>query len=59
MNFSRNHVSFELLEKGNPLSRVFEIIHPHVDDFDGICQFLNTVFVLQVRTKPIPPNEKE
>uniref|UniRef100_A0A183BS17 guanylate cyclase n=1 Tax=Globodera pallida TaxID=36090 RepID=A0A183BS17_GLOPA len=49
-----NHVSPELLQIGTPLVRMFEIYRPQILlDFDSILNFINAVFVLQVRTSPL------
>uniref|UniRef100_A0A914W7X3 guanylate cyclase n=1 Tax=Plectus sambesii TaxID=2011161 RepID=A0A914W7X3_9BILA len=49
-----NHIPRELLEPGTPLIRVFEVNRPQIPlDFDNICNFINAVFVLQVRTAPL------
>uniref|UniRef100_A0A914C088 guanylate cyclase n=1 Tax=Acrobeloides nanus TaxID=290746 RepID=A0A914C088_9BILA len=49
-----NHISRELLEPGTPLVRIFEINRPQIPlDFDNICNFINAVFVLQVRNAPM------
>ncbi|TMS35786.1 hypothetical protein L596_003109 [Steinernema carpocapsae] len=49
-----NHIPQELLEPGTPLLRVFEINRPQIPlDFDNICNFINAVFVLQVRNAPM------
>ncbi|KAF7626010.1 Guanylate cyclase domain-containing protein [Meloidogyne graminicola] len=49
-----NHVAPELLQPGTPLVRIFEITRPQIPlDFESICNFINAVFVLQVRTSPL------
>uniref|UniRef100_A0A914MGV4 guanylate cyclase n=3 Tax=Meloidogyne incognita group TaxID=654580 RepID=A0A914MGV4_MELIC len=49
-----NHVTPELLQPGTPLVRIFEIYRPQIPlDFESICNFINAVFVLQVRTSPL------
>ncbi|VDM25484.1 unnamed protein product, partial [Toxocara canis] len=49
-----SHIPRELLEPGTPLVRIFEINRPQIPlDFDNICNFINAVFVLQVRSTPI------
>ncbi|VDN25609.1 unnamed protein product [Cylicostephanus goldi] len=48
------HVPRDLLLPGTPLIRVFEITRPQIPlDFDSICNFINAVFVLQVKTTPM------
>ncbi|KAK5975287.1 Soluble guanylate cyclase gcy-35 [Trichostrongylus colubriformis] len=48
-----NHVPKELLVKGTPIVRIFEVNRPQIPfDFDNICNFINAVFVLQVKTSP-------
>jgi len=48
------HISRDLLEVGTPLIRIFEINRPQVPlDFENICNFINAVFVLQVRNTPM------
>lgn len=48
-----NHVPKELLAPGTALLRIFEIARPQIPlDFDNICNFINAVFVLQVKTSP-------
>jgi hypothetical protein len=62
-------VSTELLQTGTPLIRIFEIYRPQIPldfevkfnedfmanlaNFQSICNFINAVFVLQVRTSPL------
>lgn len=49
-----NHVGPELLQKGVPVIRIFDIYRPQIPfDFENICNFINGVFVLQVRTSPL------
>ncbi|CAJ0598531.1 unnamed protein product [Cylicocyclus nassatus] len=49
-----NHVPRDLLLPGTPLIRVFEVTRPQIPlDFDSICNFINAVFVLQVKTTPM------
>ncbi|CAJ0589809.1 unnamed protein product [Cylicocyclus nassatus] len=49
-----NHVPRDLLLPGTPLIRVFEVTRPQIPlDFDSICNFINAVFVLQVKTTPL------
>ncbi|XGW33286.1 hypothetical protein V3C99_017612 [Haemonchus contortus] len=49
-----NYVPRDLLAPGTPLIRIFEINRPQIPlDFDSICNFINAVFVLQVKTTPI------
>uniref|UniRef100_A0A1I7XD89 guanylate cyclase n=1 Tax=Heterorhabditis bacteriophora TaxID=37862 RepID=A0A1I7XD89_HETBA len=49
-----NHIPRDLLVSGTPLIRVFEITRPQIPlDFDSICNFINAVFVLQVKTTPM------
>ncbi|CAJ0598529.1 unnamed protein product [Cylicocyclus nassatus] len=49
-----NHVPRDLLLPGTPLNRVFEVTRPQIPlDFDSICNFINAVFVLQVKTNPM------
>ncbi|VDP05487.1 unnamed protein product [Heligmosomoides polygyrus] len=49
-----NHVPRDLLVPGTPLIRIFEINRPQIPlDFDSICNFINAVFVLQVKTTPM------
>uniref|UniRef100_A0A7E4UWW8 guanylate cyclase n=1 Tax=Panagrellus redivivus TaxID=6233 RepID=A0A7E4UWW8_PANRE len=49
-----NHINRELLEPGTPLLRIFEINRPQIPlDFENICNFINAVFVLQVRNAPM------
>ncbi|ETN77381.1 heme NO binding associated [Necator americanus] len=49
-----NHVPRDLLARGTPLIRVFEVARPQIPlDFDSICNFINAVFVLQVKTTPM------
>uniref|UniRef100_A0A914CWV4 guanylate cyclase n=1 Tax=Acrobeloides nanus TaxID=290746 RepID=A0A914CWV4_9BILA len=49
-----NHISRDLLEPLTPLVRIFEINRPQIPlDFDNICNFINAVFVLQVRNAPM------
>ncbi|KAI1727011.1 heme NO binding associated domain-containing protein [Ditylenchus destructor] len=48
------HVSTDLLQVGTPIVRIFEICRPQIPlDFENICNFINAVFVLQVRTSPL------
>ncbi|XGW14967.1 hypothetical protein V3C99_000895, partial [Haemonchus contortus] len=48
-----NHVPKELLAKGTPIMRIFEVNRPQIPfDFDNICNFINAVFVLQVKSSP-------
>ncbi|KAK6744884.1 hypothetical protein RB195_011541 [Necator americanus] len=48
-----NHVPAELLSVGTPIMRIFEVNRPQIPfDFDNICNFINAVFVLQVKTSP-------
>ncbi|EYC06642.1 hypothetical protein Y032_0074g814 [Ancylostoma ceylanicum] len=48
-----NHVPKELLAVGTPIMRIFEVNRPQIPfDFDNICNFINAVFVLQVKTSP-------
>ncbi|PAV61947.1 hypothetical protein WR25_19052 [Diploscapter pachys] len=48
-----NHIPKELLQPETPILRIFEITRPQIPlDFDNICNFINAVFVLQVRTSP-------
>ncbi|KJH43121.1 heme NO binding associated [Dictyocaulus viviparus] len=48
-----NHISRDLLIAGTPLIRIFEVVRPQIPlDFDSICNFINAVFVLQVKTAP-------
>ncbi|VDP48281.1 unnamed protein product [Heligmosomoides polygyrus] len=48
-----NHVPRELLAVGTPIMRIFEVNRPQIPfDFDNICNFINAVFVLQVKTSP-------
>ncbi|CAJ0596903.1 unnamed protein product [Cylicocyclus nassatus] len=48
-----NHIPKELLAVGTPIMRIFEVNRPQIPfDFDNICNFINAVFVLQVRTSP-------
>ncbi|KJH48950.1 heme NO binding associated [Dictyocaulus viviparus] len=48
-----NHIPKELLKVGTPIMRIFEINRPHIPfDFDNICNFINAVFVLQVKASP-------
>uniref|UniRef100_A0AC35U354 Guanylate cyclase n=1 Tax=Rhabditophanes sp. KR3021 TaxID=114890 RepID=A0AC35U354_9BILA len=47
------HIPTEFLEPGTPLIRIFEITRPRIPlDFDNICNFINAVFVLQVKSTP-------
>ncbi|CAJ0924632.1 unnamed protein product, partial [Mesorhabditis belari] len=49
-----NFVPKEMLEPGTPLMRIFEISRPQIPlEFDSICNFINAVFVLQVKTTPL------
>ncbi|WKY14874.1 hypothetical protein Q1695_000410 [Nippostrongylus brasiliensis] len=49
-----NHLPRDLLAPGTPLIRIFEINRPQIPlDFDSICNFINAVFVLQVKTTPM------
>ncbi|KAK6038694.1 hypothetical protein COOONC_23801, partial [Cooperia oncophora] len=49
-----NHVPKELLIKGTPIMRIFEVNRPQIPfDFDNICNFINAVFVLQVKTSSL------
>ena len=49
-----NHIPRDLLVPGTPLIRVFEVARPQIPlDFDSICNFINAVFVLQVKTTPM------
>ncbi|KHJ95634.1 heme NO binding protein [Oesophagostomum dentatum] len=49
-----NHIPRDLLLPGTPLIRVFEVARPQIPlDFDSICNFINAVFVLQVKTTPM------
>ncbi|CAI4221978.1 unnamed protein product [Auanema sp. JU1783] len=55
-----NHVPKELLVPGTPVLRVFEITRPQIPlDFDNICNFINAVFVLQVRISPAELRKKK
>ncbi|RCN39620.1 heme NO binding protein [Ancylostoma caninum] len=48
-----NHIPKELLAVGTPVMRIFEVNRPQIPfDFDNICNFINAVFVLQVKTSP-------
>ncbi|VDL77232.1 unnamed protein product [Nippostrongylus brasiliensis] len=48
-----NHVPRDVLTLGTPIMRIFEINRPQIPfDFDNICNFINAVFVLQVKTSP-------
>ncbi|CAJ0955896.1 unnamed protein product, partial [Mesorhabditis belari] len=48
-----NHVPKDLLQPGTPIMRMFELTRPQIPfDFDNVCNFINAVFVLQVRTAP-------
>ncbi|EYC18642.1 hypothetical protein Y032_0027g1630 [Ancylostoma ceylanicum] len=48
-----NHIPKELLAVGTPIMRIFEVNRPQIPfDFDNICNFINAVFVLQVKTSP-------
>ncbi|PIO57177.1 heme NO binding protein, partial [Teladorsagia circumcincta] len=48
-----SHVPKELLVRGTPIMRIFEVNRPQIPiDFDNICNFINAVFVLQVKTSP-------
>ncbi|EFO98139.1 CRE-GCY-36 protein [Caenorhabditis remanei] len=49
-----NHIPKDLLAVGTPLMRIFEVTRPQIPlDFDSICNFINAVFVLQVKTTPM------
>ncbi|EGT60305.1 hypothetical protein CAEBREN_28377 [Caenorhabditis brenneri] len=49
-----NHIPDELLKPGTPILRIFEINRPQIPlDFENICNFINAVFVLQVKTSPL------
>nr|CAC35530.1 soluble guanylate cyclase [Caenorhabditis elegans] len=49
-----NHIPNELLQPGTPILRIFEINRPQIPlDFENICNFINAVFVLQVKTSPL------
>ncbi|VDM62010.1 unnamed protein product [Angiostrongylus costaricensis] len=49
-----NHIPRDLLASGTPLIRIFEVTRPKIPlDFESICNFINAVFVLQVKTTPI------
>uniref|UniRef100_A0A8R1DTU5 guanylate cyclase n=1 Tax=Caenorhabditis japonica TaxID=281687 RepID=A0A8R1DTU5_CAEJA len=49
-----NHIPKDLLAVGTPLMRIFEVTRPKIPlDFDSICNFINAVFVLQVKTTPM------
>ncbi|KAK6059407.1 heme NO binding associated, partial [Cooperia oncophora] len=49
-----NYIPRDLLAPGTPLIRIFEINRPQIPlDFDSICNFINAVFVLQVKTTPM------
>ncbi|EFP05430.1 CRE-GCY-34 protein [Caenorhabditis remanei] len=49
-----NHIPNELLKPGTPILRIFEINRPQIPlDFENICNFINAVFVLQVKTSPL------
>uniref|UniRef100_A0A1I7UVJ9 guanylate cyclase n=1 Tax=Caenorhabditis tropicalis TaxID=1561998 RepID=A0A1I7UVJ9_9PELO len=49
-----NHIPLELLQPGTPILRIFEINRPQIPlDFENICNFINAVFVLQVKTSPL------
>lgn len=38
---------------GTPVSRLFDVLRPHIPlDFENVKNFINAVFVLQVRTAP-------
>ncbi|PAV90226.1 hypothetical protein WR25_08311 isoform E [Diploscapter pachys] len=48
-----NHIPKELLQPETPVLRIFEITRPQIPlDFDNICNFINAVFVFQVRASP-------
>uniref|UniRef100_A0A8R1TK96 guanylate cyclase n=1 Tax=Onchocerca volvulus TaxID=6282 RepID=A0A8R1TK96_ONCVO len=45
------HISMKLLAPGTPLDRIFDIIWPQISfDFDRIHNFINAMFVLQLKT---------
>ncbi|KAM3719544.1 Soluble guanylate cyclase gcy-36 [Dirofilaria immitis] len=45
------HISMELLSPGTPLECIFDIIWPQISfNFDIIHKFINTMFILQLRT---------
>ncbi|CAI4229274.1 unnamed protein product [Auanema sp. JU1783] len=49
-----NHIPKDLLAPGTLLIRVFEVTRPQIPlDFETICNFINAVFVLQVKTTPM------
>lgn len=44
----------DLLQLGTPVVRIFEIYRPQIPfDFENILNFINGVFVLQVRNSPL------
>ncbi|CAI5451221.1 unnamed protein product [Caenorhabditis angaria] len=48
-----NHCPTDLLKPGTPLHRIIEINRPQIPlDFDNICNFINAVFVVQIKTPP-------
>ncbi|CAB3397892.1 unnamed protein product [Caenorhabditis bovis] len=52
-----NHISEEMLQPGTPVLRLFEINRPQMPlDFESICNFINAVFVLQVKSLPMKRN---
>ncbi|GMR37180.1 hypothetical protein PMAYCL1PPCAC_07375, partial [Pristionchus mayeri] len=54
-----NYVAPDLLTPGSSLIRAFEINRPQIPlDFENICNFINAVFVLQVRTTPMEYRRK-
>ncbi|CAD6199505.1 unnamed protein product [Caenorhabditis auriculariae] len=51
---SSNHIPAELLQPGTPVLRIFEVTRPQIPlDFDNVCNFINAVFVMQVKTSPL------
>ncbi|CAD5209578.1 unnamed protein product [Bursaphelenchus okinawaensis] len=54
MNVLSNYVIEDHTKPGTPISRIFEIHRPMITlDYDGIYNFINGVFILQVRTSPL------
>lgn len=49
----------DLLQLGTPVVRIFEIYRPQIPfDFENILNFINGVFVLQVRNSPLEIHQK-
>ncbi|CAD5209304.1 unnamed protein product [Bursaphelenchus okinawaensis] len=54
------HITPDLLQYLTPVVRIFEIHRPQIPlDFENICNFINGVFVLQVRTSPLSISQNQ